>query len=108
MKQRGGSGVVLVPIPTEKTVLRVWMVGCLLLPLACSEGEVRSAAAVSANTDSLGLADETQPMVMFRCESGRVGVYLVAGSAADDSDFLPDDAVRVDLDSAPPCIASAP
>ncbi|HWN18588.1 MAG TPA: hypothetical protein VNO19_06705 [Gemmatimonadales bacterium] len=88
-------------------MLRMWMVGCFLLPLACSDGDVRSAA-LSADTDSLGLADETQPMVMFRCESGRLGAYLVAGSAADDSDFLPDDAVRVDLDSAPPCIASAP
>jgi hypothetical protein len=88
-------------------VLRMWMVGCFLLPLACSDGDVRSAA-LPDDTDSLGLADETQPMVMFRCESGRLGAYLVAGSAADDSDFLPDDAVRVDLDSAPPCIGSAP
>jgi hypothetical protein len=83
------------------------MVGCFLLPLACSDGDVRSAA-LSADTDSLGLAGETQPVVMFRCESGRLGAYLVAGPAADDPDFLPDDAVRVDLDSAPPCIANAP
>jgi hypothetical protein len=88
-------------------VPRMWMVGCMLLLLACSNGEVRSAA-LAADTDSLGQADEAQPMVMFRCESGRVGAYLVPASAAVVSDILPDDAVRVDLDSAPPCIADAP
>lgn len=91
----------------RKTVLRIWMVGCCLLSLACSDRDARSAS-LPAHTDSLDTADEATPMVMFRCESGRVGAYLVAGSTPDDSNFLPDNAVRVDLDSAPPCIASAP
>ena len=100
-------GLFSFPYRLRKTVRRMWMVGCCLLSLACTDGDVRSAA-LSADADSFGLANEAQPMLMFRCESGRVGAYLVTASATDDSDLLPDDAVRVDLDSAPPCIASAP
>jgi hypothetical protein len=90
-------------------VFRTWMVGCLLLPIACSGRDVRSASLPThAEGDSLGIADETEPMVVFRCESGRVGAYLVAGPPPHDADVLPEDAVRIDLDSAPACIGSAP
>ena len=86
---------------------RMWMVGCLLLALACSDSNVRSAA-LSADPDSVGPADAVQPMVMFRCEAGRLGAYLVASTGGGDADVLPENAIRVDLDSSPPCIASAP
>jgi hypothetical protein len=90
-------------------VFRTWMVGCLLLPIACSGRDARSGSLLAhAEGDSLDLTDEPQPMVMFRCESGRVGAYLVAGPAPEDSDVLPEDAVRIDLDSALDCSVTAP
>ena len=90
-------------------MFRTWLVGCLLLPIACSGRDARSSSSLAhGEGDSLGLTVETEPMVMFRCESGRVGAYLVAGPAPDDSDVLPEDAVRIDLDSAPDCSVTAP
>jgi hypothetical protein len=90
-------------------VFRTWMVGCLLLPMACSTSDVRTGSlSVHSEGDSLGIPDDQKPMLVFRCELGRVGAYLVVGPPPEDSGDLPEDAVRVDLDSPPTCIATAP
>jgi hypothetical protein len=48
-------------------------------------------------------------MLVLRCEEGRVNAYLVVGPPGEGGPSqMEDGAVRVDLDSAPPCIASAP
>ncbi len=71
-----------------------WFRSGLLLSVACSDGEVRS---------------DEQPRLVFGCEEGRVAAYLVMGeSSVVESGSTTDQAVRVDLDSAPACIESAP
>lgn len=73
---------------------RRWFWSGLLLSVACSDAEVRS---------------DEQPRLVFGCEEGRVVAYLVvSGSSEVESGFMEDQAVRVDLDSAPACIESAP
>ena len=45
-----------------------------------------------------------QPRVLVRCEGGRLGAYVVMGSAqGGDSGGLDDNAVPVTIDSAPSC-----
>ena len=43
-----------------------------------------------------------QPAVLFRCEEGRLGAYLVPGAAADET-FGGSQMVPITLDSAPSC-----
>jgi hypothetical protein len=71
-----------------------WLWSGLLLSLACSEAEVRP---------------DEQPRLVLGCEEGRVAAYLVIGGASEvESGSMEDQAVRVDLDSAPACLESAP
>jgi hypothetical protein len=43
-----------------------------------------------------------QPAVMFRCEGGRLGAYLVT-TAAGDQGLFEEQMVPISLDSAPGC-----
>jgi hypothetical protein len=46
--------------------------------------------------------DGEQPSVMFRCEEGRLGAYLVT-TVADDGGISEEQIVPISLDSAPGC-----
>jgi hypothetical protein len=82
-------------------VSRKWLLPFFLLSLGCSDGAVRSG--------SLTVGGEEEPTLVLRCEEGRVNAYLVVGPPGEGgASQMEDGAVRVDLDSAPPCIASAP
>jgi hypothetical protein len=88
--------------------LRGWILG-LALCLACSDGNVRSGSLPEAAdflpmagdsaepASSLAVALDTmggeQPRLILRCEEGRLGAYVV----------LDEQAVVVNLDSAPAC-----
>jgi hypothetical protein len=63
-----------------------------------------AAAALVIDADTLGLGDGEQPRLVFRCEEGRLGAYLVVGTLAEvESGQIGDQAVVVRLDSAPSC-----
>lgn len=42
-----------------------------------------------------------EPTVLFRCEEGKLGAYVVSGAAEGESAEA--QMVRIDLDSAPDC-----
>lgn len=81
---------------------------CLFMLVGCSNGDVRSegqGAVASATVDAevgveADLTDE-QPTVLFRCEEGRVGAYVVTGGFEEQP--VEDQMVRINLDSAPRC-----
>lgn len=93
----------------------------LLICVSCSDGGVRSGSlpdaadflpTISDTTSeplSTGSEDDTlgnreQPRLILQCEEGRVGAYLIVGTAAEVEFGRGDDrAVPVRLDSAPPC-----
>ena len=87
-----------------------WLL-CVALLLGCSDATIRSSSAedrlpVGMATGSLdpasdGSVEDGQPTVMFRCEDGRIGAYIVTGSP--DSEPTQDQMVRITLDSAPDC-----
>jgi hypothetical protein len=52
--------------------------------------------------DSLSGTGGQSPRVVVRCETGRLGAYVVM-AGAPDSDWLDERAVRVTMDSAPRC-----
>jgi hypothetical protein len=84
------------PVSNGEPVSHPWLCLGLILSTACSEGAVRSASL-------------EQPTLVFRCEQGQVSAYLVMDDqVAQDSVAFRDQAVRVDLDSAPPCFEAAP
>ena len=84
---------------------------CLAPLLGCSDAEIRPTSAghglpVGMATGSLkpasdSIAEGEQPTVMFRCEEGRLGAYIV--SSAPDTEPSQDQMVRISLDSAPDC-----
>ena len=87
----------------------------VLAVLGCSAPEARAGsesgraspdtAAGGLQPDSLSSeADSTvgQPAVVFRCEEGRLGAYLVT-AAAGDGGVYEDQMVPIRLDSAPGC-----
>jgi hypothetical protein len=83
----------------------------LLICVSCSDGGVRSGTLAEpadflptiSDTTSEALSAE-QPRLVLRCEEGRVGAYLIVGTAAEVESGRGDDrAVPVRLDSAPPC-----
>ena len=45
---------------------------------------------------------EGEPAVLFRCEEGRLGAYLVPGTAGDEG-LAAEQMVPISLDSAPSC-----
>jgi hypothetical protein len=100
--------------------VRAWLVLFLLAAAACSDGSVRSgslpesadflpmAADRAEAASTLVLEGDTlggeQPRLVLRCEEGRLGAYLVVGTAAEaESGQIDDHAVVVRLDSAPSC-----
>jgi hypothetical protein len=104
----------------EEPVFRI----CLLLLLAgtaCTDGAIRSGTvaeqadflptisdtpseALSSGSDDHTLGNREQPRLVLRCEAGRVGAYLIVGTAAEvESGRVDDRAVPVRLDSAPSC-----
>jgi hypothetical protein len=103
----------------EEPVFRI----CLLLLLAgtaCTDGAVRSGTvaeqadflptisdtpeALSSGSDDDTLGNREQPRLVLRCEEGRVGAYLIVGTAAEvESGRVDGRAVPVRLDSAPSC-----
>jgi hypothetical protein len=80
---------------------------CVLMLVGCSNEEVRSGAQepmASATADLVGAQMEpagAQPTVLFRCENGRVGAYVVTGEFEDQP--TEDQMVPISLDSAPGC-----
>ena len=91
----------------------------VLAVLGCSAPEARAGsesgraspdtAAATLQPDSLSFllpadADSTveQPGVVFRCEEGRLGAYLVTTAAGDGGSYE-DQMVPIRLDSAPGC-----
>lgn len=96
--------------------VRVSLGSALLLSLACSDRSLRSGrvpepadflppAADTAYDDTAHPdSDGEQPRLVLRCEQGRLGAYLIVGTAAEvDSAPIDADAVEVRLDSAPSC-----
>jgi hypothetical protein len=75
---------------------RQWLLPCLLIQIACSDG-----AADSGSRDA--------PTLVLRCNDGHLSGYMVTGTpeeiAAGD---LESEAVEVRFDSAPQCAESAP
>ena len=70
------------------------MLPCLLA-LACSHPPASS--------------ESESPTLVFRCHDGRVSAYVVVATTADiAAGDLPEDAVEVQLDSAPTCSESTP
>jgi hypothetical protein len=68
---------------------------------------VVSGAALDGDTTSVFPATEAdgegeQPAVVFRCEEGRLGAYLVT-TAPGDGGLLGEQMVPISLDSAPSC-----
>ena len=57
---------------------------------------------ISALPATAGDGDAEQPSVMFRCEEGRVGAYLVT-TVAGDGGMSEEQMVPISLDSAPAC-----
>lgn len=88
-----------------------WSIFCLFAVAGCSHPEIRAespgdSVQVGLATGSLTLGEEgdvggQQPEVMFRCEEGKVGAYVVTGSL--DSLIFDEQMVRIALDSAPDC-----
>lgn len=81
---------------------------CVLMLVGCSNEEVRSGAqelVASATADDLvgaqGEPAGAQPTVLFRCENGRIGAYVVTGDFEDQP--TEDQMVPISLDSAPGC-----
>lgn len=90
-------------------VCRRWIVTGIAGVLGCSNPALRPEQAVadtlrvetSRRTAPDSAPEGSQPTVLFRCEGGRVGAYIVPGSL----DTLPweDQLVPITLDSAPEC-----
>ena len=70
------------------------MVPCLLFCIGCSDGPVPS-----------GFLDrEREPVLLLRCQEGRVAAYLTMDPPEDpEAGPVPDGAVSVELDSTPSC-----
>jgi hypothetical protein len=87
-------------------VRNLWFGWGLLLCAACTNKGVGSGSLQADFLPAVGdsVAPEEQPQLVFRCENGRLGAYLVVGTPAEvDSDKLDPRAVAVKLDSAPTC-----
>lgn len=87
-----------------------WVVLCFALLPGCSVAKTRGAASadtlhVETATGSLTLdsdgAEDEPPRVLFRCEEGGVGAYLVTGSL--DSVPTQNQMVKINLDSPLDC-----
>ncbi|MFL5402592.1 MAG: hypothetical protein ACJ8BF_07215 [Gemmatimonadales bacterium] len=80
----------------------------MLVCTACSDRGVHSGSLPEA-ADFLPMVGdsaelEEQPRMVLRCEDGRLGAYLVVGTAAEvESGELDARAVAVKLDSTPSC-----
>lgn len=85
-------------------MFRQWLLPGLLALGACSRGEVGSLN-LPGTGDSVAVLEE--PMLVFGCEEGHVTAYLVPNTSSEAGP-IDGDAVRVQLDSAPPCLGSAP
>jgi hypothetical protein len=57
---------------------------------------------ISAPPATVGDAEGEQPAVVFRCEEGRLGAYLVT-TVAGDRGLFEEQMVPISLDSAPGC-----
>lgn len=87
---------------------RIGLGVCVFMMVGCSSGEVGSRAqgpvASATPSDEVGaLVDSTgtEPTVLFRCEQGRVGAYVVTGEFEDQP--AENQMVRISFDSAPAC-----
>jgi hypothetical protein len=80
----------------ESSVVDACRISLLLFCIGCSATPVPS-----------GFVDENaDPIVLFRCEEGRVAAYIsVNAEQQTESDSLPDGAVPVQLDSSLSCKA---
>jgi hypothetical protein len=80
----------------ESSVFDACRISLLLFCIGCSATPVPS-----------GFADDNaDPIVLFRCEEGRVAAYIsVNAEQQTESDALPDGAVPVQLDSSLSCEA---
>ena len=86
----------------------IWVVTGVASVMGCSSPASRAAGQEAVDTEASSppalaepAAAGNHPTVLFRCEGGRVGAYLVPGSV----DTLPsdDELVPISLDSAPEC-----
>ncbi len=73
---------------------RAWLMLCLLLGIGCSAGPLPSGS----------LDNENQPMILLRCQEGRVAAYITMDRPDElNAGSLPDGSVPVQLDSPPSC-----
>jgi len=75
-------------------VSRAWLVPCLLLWIGCSD-----------RPEPSGFLDrESEPLLLLRCQEGRITAYLTVDPPdEEEAGAIPDGAVPVQLDSTPPC-----
>ena len=79
----------------ESSVFNVSRISFLLFCIGCSARPVPS-----------GFVErDLDPIVLFRCEEGRVAAYISANREQTENDTLPDGAVPVQLDSSVSCEA---
>jgi hypothetical protein len=75
-------------------VSRAWLLACSLLWIGCSDAPVPSGF----------LSREAEPVLLLRCQEGRVTAYITLDPPADlERGPVPDDAVPIQFDSTPSC-----
>ena len=87
------------------------LLGCCSGPEARSDAESRPAVSAAVEDEPASVlpaagadGEGEQTAVVFRCEEGRLGAYLIVGTPAElESGQIDEDAVAVRLDSAPSC-----
>jgi hypothetical protein len=100
--------------PSKEIPVRYWLLSATLLCVACSERTVPTgnlpqpadflpslAPELPPATDNDTLAED-QPRLVFRCEQGRLGAYIITDAAAAEGQ-VSNHAVQVLLDAAPAC-----
>jgi hypothetical protein len=73
---------------------RAWLGPCLLFWIGCSDVPVPS-----------GFLDhEREPVILLRCQEGRVAAYITTDPPDDvEAGAVPEEAVPIELDSTPSC-----
>lgn len=114
-----GAGVVSFIVPTSNGgIVRRGLLLSLSVLVGCSGQKARpdaeswpappviSGAALDTGTILVGPAPasdgEGEAAVLFRCEQGKLGAYLVPGTAGDEG-LVAEQMVPISLDSAPSC-----
>jgi hypothetical protein len=77
-----------------ESVSRAWLVPCFMLWTGCSGDSVPSGF----------LDDKSEPVLLVRCQEGRITAYITLDPPDDrEGGPVPDGAVPIHLDSTPSC-----